>query len=319
MDNHPDFDNCRYTLPGILHFLQHEWSQFELERAQWESEKAELQATIAFLQGERRGQENLKRDLIRRIKMLEFALKKERIKVNQMKGGEDGNIPAPPELDGNESPSDDIPSEMAGNQEGLGDLWSGGRQLLRQYLQEVGFTDTILDARSARLRALLGNSAPNDDDDDDNENEQNARNFLSESGGVAVLDDLPIKDDDIQDAMDDFNFLDSENTGDWNPNTQVIDKKKEELVLERRRKPRPPRNNSPPRNAQESNSGIFGQLQNSSQMNNNDNDSENKDINDDENEEELELGVLAGLTINNEADPLGLSDNRFRSQKHRFF
>ena len=41
--------------------------------------------------------------------MLEFALKKERIKVSQMKGGEGGNIPAPPELDGNESPSDDIP------------------------------------------------------------------------------------------------------------------------------------------------------------------------------------------------------------------
>jgi striatin 1/3/4 len=70
MDNHPDFDSCRYTLPGILHFLQHEWSQFELERAQWESEKAELQATIAFLQGERRGQENLKRDLIRSVSSL---------------------------------------------------------------------------------------------------------------------------------------------------------------------------------------------------------------------------------------------------------
>ena len=41
--------------------------------------------------------------------MLEFALKKERIKVSQMKGAEEGNIPAPPELDGNESPSDDIP------------------------------------------------------------------------------------------------------------------------------------------------------------------------------------------------------------------
>lgn len=41
--------------------------------------------------------------------MLEFALKKERIKVSQMKGGESGNIPAPPELDGNESPSDEIP------------------------------------------------------------------------------------------------------------------------------------------------------------------------------------------------------------------
>ena len=36
------------------------------------------QAKIAFLQGERRGQENLKRDLVRRIKMLEYALKQER-------------------------------------------------------------------------------------------------------------------------------------------------------------------------------------------------------------------------------------------------
>ena len=44
--------------------------------------------------------------------MLEFALKKERIKVSQMKGGEGGNIPAPPELDGNESTSDDIPVSL---------------------------------------------------------------------------------------------------------------------------------------------------------------------------------------------------------------
>ena len=71
---------CRYTLPGVLHFLQHDWSRFELERVQWDAERAELTAKIAFLQGERRGQENIKRDLIRRIKMLEFALKKERIK-----------------------------------------------------------------------------------------------------------------------------------------------------------------------------------------------------------------------------------------------
>lgn len=37
-----------------------------------------LQAQIAFLQGERRGQENLKKDLVRRIKMLEYVLKQER-------------------------------------------------------------------------------------------------------------------------------------------------------------------------------------------------------------------------------------------------
>lgn len=37
-----------------------------------------FQAQIAFLQGERKGQENLKKDLVRRIKMLEYALKQER-------------------------------------------------------------------------------------------------------------------------------------------------------------------------------------------------------------------------------------------------
>ncbi|XP_050019496.1 striatin-like [Alexandromys fortis] len=69
---------AQYSLPGILHFLQHEWARFEVERAQWEVERAELQAQIAFLQGERKGQENLKKDLVRRIKMLEYALKQER-------------------------------------------------------------------------------------------------------------------------------------------------------------------------------------------------------------------------------------------------
>ncbi len=67
-----------YTVPGILHFLQHEWTRFEIERQQWETERAELQARIAFLQGERQGQENLKTALVRRIKMLEYALKQER-------------------------------------------------------------------------------------------------------------------------------------------------------------------------------------------------------------------------------------------------
>lgn len=31
------------TMPGVLHFLQHEWSRFEMDRAQWEMERAELQ------------------------------------------------------------------------------------------------------------------------------------------------------------------------------------------------------------------------------------------------------------------------------------
>ncbi|RXM97145.1 Striatin [Acipenser ruthenus] len=34
---------AQYSIPGILHFLQHEWARFEVERAQWDVERAELQ------------------------------------------------------------------------------------------------------------------------------------------------------------------------------------------------------------------------------------------------------------------------------------
>ncbi len=39
---------AQYSIPGILHFLQHEWARFEVERAQWEMERAELQVTRLF-------------------------------------------------------------------------------------------------------------------------------------------------------------------------------------------------------------------------------------------------------------------------------
>lgn len=38
---------AQYSVPGILHFLQHEWGRFEAERAEWEAERAELQVTPA--------------------------------------------------------------------------------------------------------------------------------------------------------------------------------------------------------------------------------------------------------------------------------
>lgn len=40
---------AQYSIPGILHFLQHEWARFEVERAQWEVERAELQVRTAAL------------------------------------------------------------------------------------------------------------------------------------------------------------------------------------------------------------------------------------------------------------------------------
>ena len=36
----------QYTIPGILHYIQHEWARFEMERAHWEVERAELQVSM---------------------------------------------------------------------------------------------------------------------------------------------------------------------------------------------------------------------------------------------------------------------------------
>ncbi|XP_056423298.1 striatin isoform X3 [Hyla sarda] len=152
---------AQYSIPGILHFLQHEWARFEVERAQWEVERAELQAQVAFLQGERKGQENLKKDLVRRIKMLEYALKQERAKYHKLKYGTElnqGDL-KPPNYDSDETNETDAQPQPQNSQF----IWKQSRQLLRQYLQEVGYTDTILEVKSKRVRALLGISADSSD------------------------------------------------------------------------------------------------------------------------------------------------------------
>ncbi|ERE72333.1 striatin-3 [Cricetulus griseus] len=119
------------------------------------------QARIAFLQGERKGQENLKKDLVRRIKMLEYALKQERAKYHKLKYGTElnqGDLKMPT-FESEETKDSEAPTAPQNSQL----TWKQGRQLLRQYLQEVGYTDTILDVRSQRVRSLLGlsNSEPN--------------------------------------------------------------------------------------------------------------------------------------------------------------
>ncbi|TFK25062.1 WD40 repeat-like protein [Coprinopsis marcescibilis] len=73
-----------FTLSSVLHFLQTEHRRYERDRNEWEIERAEMRARIALLEGNQRSFENVKLDLMRRIKMLEYALRMERSKqLNQ--------------------------------------------------------------------------------------------------------------------------------------------------------------------------------------------------------------------------------------------
>uniref|UniRef100_A0A8C4HFI3 Striatin n=1 Tax=Dicentrarchus labrax TaxID=13489 RepID=A0A8C4HFI3_DICLA len=198
---------AHYNIPGILHFLQHEWARFEVERAQWEVERAELQAQIAFLQGERRGQENLKKDLVRRIKMLEYALKQERAKYHKLKYGTElnqGEI-KPPSYDSDEGNDSEAPSHPNSSHQLS---WKQGRQLLRQYLQEVGYTDTILDVKSQRVRALLGLTG----DSGDKPSEKKPEPMVNGTEPSSLKDSGMVSKPDMSDSatvLEAFKFIES--------------------------------------------------------------------------------------------------------------
>ncbi|XP_055256835.1 striatin isoform X2 [Moschus berezovskii] len=195
---------AQYSLPGILHFLQHEWARFEVERAQWEVERAELQAQIAFLQGERKGQENLKKDLVRRIKMLEYALKQERAKYHKLKYGTELNQGdmKPPSYDSDEGNETEVQPQQNSQL-----MWKQGRQLLRQYLQEVGYTDTILDVKSKRVRALLGFSSDVTDREDDKNQDSVINGTEAEVRETAMIGKSELTDS--ASVLDNFKFLES--------------------------------------------------------------------------------------------------------------
>lgn len=87
--------------------------------------------------------------------MLEFALKQERAKFHKLKYGTDlqqGDMKPPVIDESGESQLDADQSYVSVSNS----TWKQGRQLLRQYLQEIGYTDRIIDVRSTRVRALLG-------------------------------------------------------------------------------------------------------------------------------------------------------------------
>jgi striatin 1/3/4 len=175
-----DGQNGGFTMAGILFWIQEEWNKIEMQKIQWDLEKAEFQAQIASLLGERRGQENIKLDLIRRIKMLEYALREERKITEQLKAklhkketnettnkltnesenstsnddhsSDTNNTPSvvknPPDV--HQRVQKDVESSQRASAQ-----WKESIQRLKQYLMEIGYNENILDLRHLRLRQLM--------------------------------------------------------------------------------------------------------------------------------------------------------------------
>ena len=68
----------RYSMAGVISFMEQEWFTFQDEREKWELDRKEMQLQIDRLSQKNRALENVQYDLLRRIKMLEYALVQER-------------------------------------------------------------------------------------------------------------------------------------------------------------------------------------------------------------------------------------------------
>ncbi|KAI9303319.1 Striatin family-domain-containing protein [Cunninghamella echinulata] len=138
--------NIDYSLPGVLHFLQAEWRRFERERNEWTIERAELKAHIALLEGERRGIENLKVDLIKRVKMLEYALRQERKRYLDMKPSnvydDKVQVDLPDISTTQKTPASPLPTSTVDSVNSIKNR-EKGRQALKTCLQEINYLTSL--------------------------------------------------------------------------------------------------------------------------------------------------------------------------------
>ncbi|XP_044311525.1 striatin isoform X3 [Varanus komodoensis] len=136
--------------------------------------------------------------------MLEYALKQERAKYHKLKYGTELNQGdmKPPNYDSDEGNETEVQPQSNSQL-----IWKQGRQLLRQYLQEVGYTDTILDVKSKRVRTLLGLSG----DGLDRENDRN-QELMVNGTDAELKEKVMIGKPDLTDSaslLESFKFLEN--------------------------------------------------------------------------------------------------------------
>ncbi|OMJ91111.1 hypothetical protein SteCoe_6370 [Stentor coeruleus] len=126
-----------YTWAGVVSFLNEQCKSSEMEKTQWLVEKKQYTERISQLEGELQASEAINKDLIQRVKMLEFSLRQERIKYGKLTGGHHRV---------NSDVISTILSRKEKNSDSIGQMLPkrrtrAHRQLLSKYLQELGLED----------------------------------------------------------------------------------------------------------------------------------------------------------------------------------
>ncbi|KAM9969682.1 hypothetical protein ACTFIR_001518 [Dictyostelium discoideum] len=169
--------DSQFTMPKVIDYLQNEWLKFEVDRAHWISEKAELTNRILKLESERKLFESHKFDLCRRVKMLEYALQQERLKNNSLLQQQQKVIEKVEEED---EEDDKIPKNREPPKKSKDNTT---RLIIRKYLREMGYNDLII---SKSLQTEFENDSQNIDND--------TTNTIDDSNDTTVKTILNLKD-----------------------------------------------------------------------------------------------------------------------------
>ena len=126
-----------YTWAGVISFLNEQCKTSEIERTQWLVEKKHYLERISQLEGELQASESINKDLMRRVKMLEFSLRQERIKYAKLTGGHHRvNSDVISTILSRDSKTVDSAGQILPKRR-----TRAHRQLLSKYLQELGLED----------------------------------------------------------------------------------------------------------------------------------------------------------------------------------
>uniref|UniRef100_A0A8C3IPY8 Striatin 3 n=2 Tax=Emydidae TaxID=8476 RepID=A0A8C3IPY8_CHRPI len=166
--------------------------------------------------------------------MLEYALKQERAKYHKLKYGTElnqGDLKMPT-FESEETKETEVPTVPQNSQL----TWKQGRQLLRQYLQEVGYTDTILDVRSQRVRSLLGLSSSEPNGSVETKNLEQILNGGESPSSKQKGQEIKRNSGDV---LETFNFLENADDSDEEEENDMIEdiaEGKEKLRINKKHK-----------------------------------------------------------------------------------
>ncbi|KAI8609120.1 Striatin family-domain-containing protein [Chytriomyces sp. MP71] len=146
---HPNGSNggTGLTLPSVLHFLNTEWRRFERERSEWVLEREALKASLAQLSGAKLALETKNADLLRRVKMLQFALQSERLRMNTTDESAPDAVPASVIDNPVDPPPPPPPLPFS-----KGPLHTRSKEVLKAFLREADF---LLSLSAAKPSSFL--------------------------------------------------------------------------------------------------------------------------------------------------------------------